>query len=455
MAIEKIVLKKGTATAETYTSAAIDGFLNGKQAAGNYATLGSDGKVPTSQLPSYVDDVLEYATRSAFPATGEAGKIYIAKDTNKTYRWSGSAYVEISASLALGETSSTAYAGDKGKANAQAISALQSGKADKATTLSGYGITDAYTKTEVDTKVNAKATKATTLSGYGITDAYTKSQVDSAVATAVPKTKVMTTYTAHYAISDGQIEIYLASNNDTAAKEFKITPNSLVWNNQTIATVDQIPDVSNKADKATTLAGYGITDAYTKTQTDTLFVHQEISLSNGRYVGGYHTDVDTDDGYLILGLEDQQTPDEHHALFIGSHSVSWDGHPLATESYVYQNYASKATTLAGYGITDAYTKTQVDTQFSSVRSSINGKLDQSTTYTDYRAEFVSDDGGVGMMLTKLSDSKEYYALLTARGLNISGKYAATQDQIPDISGKADHATTAISSDGKTITFTFD
>lgn len=74
-----------------------------------------DGKIPTSQLPAYVDDVLEYANLAAFPATGEAGKIYVALDTNLTYRWSGSAYIEISKSLALGETSDTAYRGDRGK----------------------------------------------------------------------------------------------------------------------------------------------------------------------------------------------------------------------------------------------------------------------------------------------------------------------------------------------------
>ena len=86
-----------------------------KGANGGVAELDSNGKVPSSQLPSYVDDVLSYASQSAFPATGETGKIYIAEDTNKTYRWSGSAYAEISASLALGETSSTAYRGDRGK----------------------------------------------------------------------------------------------------------------------------------------------------------------------------------------------------------------------------------------------------------------------------------------------------------------------------------------------------
>ena len=74
-----------------------------------------DGKIPTSQLPGYVDDVLEYTALANFPTTGEAGKIYVATDTNKSYRWSGSAYVEISASIALGETSATAYRGDRGK----------------------------------------------------------------------------------------------------------------------------------------------------------------------------------------------------------------------------------------------------------------------------------------------------------------------------------------------------
>lgn len=81
----------------------------------NFANLSNNGKVPANQLPSYVDDVLEYGTFNTFPVTGEDGKIYVAQDTNLTYRWSGTRYVEISQSLALGETSSTAYPGDKGK----------------------------------------------------------------------------------------------------------------------------------------------------------------------------------------------------------------------------------------------------------------------------------------------------------------------------------------------------
>lgn len=98
-------------TAGTYTIATTD--LKG--AANGLAELDGTGKVPSSQLPSFVDDVVDYANLAAFPVTGESGKIYIALDTNLTYRWSGSVYVEISPSLALGETSASAYRGDRGK----------------------------------------------------------------------------------------------------------------------------------------------------------------------------------------------------------------------------------------------------------------------------------------------------------------------------------------------------
>lgn len=89
------------------------------------APLDGDGKIPSSYLPSYVDDVVEYPTMQDFPTTGESGKIYIDKTTNLTYRWSGTQYTEISKSLALGETASTAYSGDKGKKNHEDIFLLK------------------------------------------------------------------------------------------------------------------------------------------------------------------------------------------------------------------------------------------------------------------------------------------------------------------------------------------
>ena len=108
------------------------------------------------------------------------------------------------------------------------------GKADAATTLTGYGITDAYTKTETDTAIGKKADKATTLTGYGIADAYTKTETDTAVGKKADKATTLTGY--------GIADAYTKTETDTA--------------------------VGKKADKATTLTGYGITDAYTKTAAD-------------------------------------------------------------------------------------------------------------------------------------------------------------------------------------------
>lgn len=119
--------------------------------ASGVATLGTDGKILTSQLPSYVDDVIEgyksgadfyedSAHTAAKKITGESGKIYVDLHTNVTYRWSGTAYVEISASLALGETASTAYRGDRGAiayTHSQAAHARTDATATAASTTNG------------------------------------------------------------------------------------------------------------------------------------------------------------------------------------------------------------------------------------------------------------------------------------------------------------------------------
>ena len=149
------------------------------------------------------------------------------------------------------------------------------GKADAATTLTGYGITDAYTKTETDTAVGKKADKATTLTGYGITDAYTKTETDTAIGKKADKATTLTGY--------GIADAYTKTETDTA--------------------------IGKKADKATTLTGYGISDAYTKTETDT-----------------------------AIGKK-----------------------------------ADKATTLTGYGITDAYTKTAADAKITAATADMATK----------------------------------------------------------------------------------
>lgn len=101
----------------------IDDFKATVGSPSGIAPLDENARIPAEYLPSYVDDVLEYASKAAFPTVGEAGKIYVALDDNLLYRWSGSTYVELPKSLALGETASTAYPGNKGKKNADDIAA--------------------------------------------------------------------------------------------------------------------------------------------------------------------------------------------------------------------------------------------------------------------------------------------------------------------------------------------
>ena len=131
-------------TIDKYSQSEVDNLLNFK------ADL-VGGVVPSAQLPGYVDDVLPYANAAAFPTTGESGKIYLDEDENKSYRWTGVTYAVIGSDLALGETSATAYRGDRGKLAYDHSLVLGSNPhnvpfsaiASKPTTVSGYGITDA------------------------------------------------------------------------------------------------------------------------------------------------------------------------------------------------------------------------------------------------------------------------------------------------------------------------
>ena len=176
------------------------------------------GKIPAVQLPSYVDDVLEYDSVSSFPVTGESGKIYVAKDTNLVYRWSGTQYVEISPSPAFDNTvTETSQNGVKSSgiwswvksllpqwltsAYAEpATVASVSAKADKSVleahvknTLNPHGVTAeqifVYTKSEINTKLDEKADQSAleahknTLNPHGVTavqvGAYTREEVDT------------------------------------------------------------------------------------------------------------------------------------------------------------------------------------------------------------------------------------------------------------------------------------
>lgn len=155
----------GNKISTTYLKASTRGATNG------VASLGSDGKIPASQLPSYVDDVIEgYYKNGKFykesgattEITGETGKIYVDLNTNVTYRYTGNTsapYCEISSSLAIGETSSTAYSGASGKQNRTDIDTLlgyfSNGVANKAKVITdGTTSYDTAAITTINTNVN-------------------------------------------------------------------------------------------------------------------------------------------------------------------------------------------------------------------------------------------------------------------------------------------------------------
>ena len=160
-----------TGTVKSALDAKVD--ANQKGSANGIAELDSSGKVPESQLPSYVDDVIEgYYYNSAFYSdsshitgiTPESGKIYVDISSNLPYRWSGSTYVVIASSLALGETSSTAYRGDRGK-TAYDHSQVKSGNPHNVT-KSDVGLGNVVNTGDSATPVSGGTTKFTTGGAY-------------------------------------------------------------------------------------------------------------------------------------------------------------------------------------------------------------------------------------------------------------------------------------------------
>ena len=269
-------------------------------------------------------------------------------------------------------------------------------KADKATTLAGYGIIDAYTKTSTDTalakKVDTttlttelakKADKATTLSGYGITDAYTKTATDTALATKADKATTLEGYGITDAYTSDEVDTELAKKADTT----------------TVNT-----ELAKKADKATTLSGYGITDAYTKTATDTALAKKADKATT---LAGY-------------GITDAYTSDEVDTAL----AKKADSATVTTEL---AKKANKATTLEGYGITDAYTKTATDTALAK-------KADKATTLAGYGITDAYTKTAVDTELAKKADTttlntelaKKANKATTLEGYGITDAYTKTE-----------------------------
>lgn len=364
------------------------GFALKSYVDGNFPKL-SGGLIPASYLPSYVDDVIEAASLSAFPSAGEAGKIYVATNTNLTYRWSGSSYVEISPSLALGETSSTAYAGDKGKANATAIAAL------KAITISaGTGLTGGGNLTSNRT-ISLKVATTTTLGGIkvgdrlsidadGVLDATYTYTLPTASASVLGGVKVGTTL----AISSGVLNLKSVI---TAGTYTKVTVDTYgrVTSGASLAASD-IPSLSiskitglqdaldSKLTKtdfasyfATEMAKWFVRDVNGKAIYPAAYNGNEIGFYSKSFIsamglnpnaggGGGGGLIESVYGYADLGktFSDSNLNDTFNAYTVNRLALRITSLENSSITEVpWGIITNKPSTLGGYGITDALSKT--------------------------------------------------------------------------------------------------
>jgi hypothetical protein len=163
-------------------------------AANGVAPLGSDSKIPSTYLPSYVDDVLEYANLAGFPATGETAKIFVALDTNKIYRWSGSAYVEISPTAGNADTATKLATSRSISTTGDATWTVNfDGSANATAAITLADVVTAGTGTKVTYNAKGLITGSTTLTVSDITDIATSYQAKHANLTAVAGLSTATT----------------------------------------------------------------------------------------------------------------------------------------------------------------------------------------------------------------------------------------------------------------------
>ena len=272
----------------------------------------TSGTIDSARLPSFVDDVLEFANLTGFPTTGETGKIYIALDTNKTYRWTGSTYVFITS----GAVDSVA-----GKTGVVTLvkSDVGLGNVDNTSDLNKPIST--ATQTALNTKVDKVAGKQLSTEDYTTADKtklsglsnYTKpasepiiyiTGLQTALDSKVNKNGVEALHstdalrisgtTLSLYKGDGTFEsvvtqdtIYTLPNaSATVLGGIKVGTNLSIDANGVLSANDTNVSFTEISNKPTNLSGYGITDAYTKTQVDTMIgdIASALDTINGQVI---------------------------------------------------------------------------------------------------------------------------------------------------------------------------
>lgn len=296
------------------------------------------GTIPSANLPSYVDDVLEYNGTSNFPTTGETGKIYVDTSTNKIYRWGGTAYAVISDTIALGETSSTAYRGDRGKTaydHSQAtgnphgtaigdISGLQSALDSKASSSHTHNYAGSSTAggsaasaVKLDTSAGSATQPVYFSDGKPVKTTYT---LEASVPSGAKFTD--TTYSAATTSAAGLMSAADKTKLNGIATGAEVNQNAFA--NVIVGDTQIAADA--KSDSLTLIAGDNVTltpsadnDSVTIASKDTVYTHPTSGITAGTYK---------------------------------SVTVNAAGHVTA---------GSNPTTLSGYGITDAASKSHTHT----------------------------------------------------------------------------------------------
>lgn len=424
-----------TATGDATGSTTFDGSQNVEMAlelatsgvtAGTYSkvTVDTKGRV-TAGSSITVEDIGDLSTTLAGLATKEELSGYVkTKDlttelNKKVDKVPGKSLIddtEITRLASVENYNDTAIKADIAKkADAIAMSTALEGKVDKVegkvlssndyTTaekeklagLSNYNDTeikasiatkansdDVYTKEEVNTElgkkadkttvetltttVDGKANKATTISGYGITDAYTKTEVDAKVS-SVYKYKGSVANEAALP-TEGQVVGDVYNLEDTGM--------NVAWTGEGWdklgSVVDLTPYLTKEdagktyAAKATTLEGYGITDAYTKTAANTE-LNKKVDKETGKQLST--NDYTTAEKTKLTGIATGAEVNKIDAVKVNGTALGITDKAVNIDL---SNYATKSTTLAGYGITNAYTEDEVNTE-------LGKKANSSDVYT--------------------------------------------------------------------------
>ena len=349
-------------TLDNFNSTAFE-QISRKNSNNGYAGLDAAGKVAVAQLPSYVDDVEEYANFAGFPATGEAGKIYVAIDTGDVYRWAGSAYVQINDAVTSADQATklatardiiltgpiTGTASFDGTANASITTSLDI--SSKSTSDLSEGSNLYYTDARFDTRL---ATKSTTNLSEGTNLYYTDARFDTRLSSK--NTANLSEGTNLY-YTDARVQSVINTNSAGF-----ITPSS------SSALTNKTGNIS----QWTNDSGYLTSESDSQTLS---FSSPSISITGGNSINisalttglitASSTDVLTnksgnismftnDAGYITAETDSQTLSFSNPNLTI-SNGNAVDLSALTPTSLSFSAITSKPTTLSGYGITDSLT----------------------------------------------------------------------------------------------------